>query len=109
MLRGLNEYKNDIFDAICKIEKCILNIMYEEFLEDSKTQDAIIRNLEIIGEAVKRLDDDFKNNTNISKNEWRNIAGMRDILTHDYFGVDIEVVWDVINNKLLKLKNAVEV
>lgn len=70
-------------------------------------QDATIRNLEIIGEAVKRLSDDFKSrNTNIP---WRNIAGLRDVLIHDYMGVDLVNVWNVVQLNLPALKKAIMV
>jgi uncharacterized protein with HEPN domain len=66
----------------------------ESFFADRKTQDAVVRNLEIIGEATKRLSTPFKDaHPNIS---WKPIAGMRDKLVHDYFGVDLRLVWDVV-------------
>ncbi len=76
----------------------------ESFLADRKTQDAVVRNLEIIGEATKRLSPSLKEaHTNIS---WKPIAGMRDKLIHDYFGVNLQLVWDVVERDLpvLRLK-----
>ena len=65
-------------------------------------QDAVIRNLEIIGEAAKKIDKEFKNKyPNI---EWKKITGMRDVLIHDYMGVDVVIVWMVIKNRLPQLK-----
>ncbi len=70
------------------------NINEDDFIRDSLIQDAVIRNLEVIGEAVKKLDNDFRSEH--SQIPWKNIAGMRDKLIHDYIGVDILAVWGVI-------------
>lgn len=74
----------------------------ESFLADRKTQDAVVRNLEIIGEASKRLSPSLKDaHTDIS---WKPIAGMRDKLIHDYFGINLKLVWDVVERDLPALK-----
>ena len=78
----------------------------DEFIHDNKIQDAVIRNLEIIGEAVKHLSDDLRNpNSDIP---WKQIAGMRDELIHEYFGVDIRIVWNVIEHHLPALKEKID-
>lgn len=97
-------YLLHILDAIEKIESYTA-VGKETFLAASHWQDATIRNLEIIGEAVKRLSDDFKaRNTDIP---WRNVAGLRDVLIHDYMGVDLDNVWNVAQLNLPALKKVV--
>jgi uncharacterized protein with HEPN domain len=77
-----------------------------QFFTDRKTQDAVIRNLEIIGEAVKHLSEDV---TSAHPDvPWRQIAGMRDKLVHDYFGVDLELVWQVVEQELPSLRARVD-
>ncbi|OKY77557.1 MAG: HEPN domain containing protein [Candidatus Methanohalarchaeum thermophilum] len=75
-------------------------------MKNELVQDAVIRQLEIIGEASKKLSDDFRSKD--EEIEWRDIAGMRDKLIHGYFGVDLEIVWETINNELPKLKKEVQ-
>ena len=76
------------------------------FFADSKTQDAVVRNLEIIGEAVKRVSDQVK--LRYPAIPWKLIAGMRDKLIHDYFGVNLHLVWDVVVRELPRLDEAVK-
>ncbi len=75
------------------------------FLRDSKTQDAVIRNLEIIGEAVKNLSEECRQRS--PQIPWRRIAGLRDVLIHAYFGVKPETVWNVVERELPVLQGAV--
>ncbi len=97
----------DINEAIKRITTYTYRIDYKEFWEDIKTQDAVLRNIEIVGEAVKNISADFKlRHENI---EWKKIAGMRDRVIHFYFGVNWDVVWDVIRNKLPDLEKEIEV
>jgi len=71
---------------------------YEDFLDDRKTQDAVIRNIEIIGEATKNLSNDLQDS--YSEIPWRDMAGMRDKLIHHYFGVDNRLVWSAAHKEL---------
>ena len=92
----------DISEAITRIERYTAGLTLDAFLADTKTQDATVRNLEIIGEAVKGLSSDFK-----KKHQdvpWQAIAGMRDRLIHDYAGVNWDIVWDVLQTKLPELR-----
>lgn len=104
--RGSIESLNDIKEAIKRIEIYIGKTDYEEFLRDIKTQDAIIRNLEIMGEAAKNFSADFKKK--YRDIEWKKISGLRDKVIHDYFGVDWDIVWDVIKNRMPALLEQVE-
>lgn len=74
----------------------------DNILEDEMLNKALVRSIEIIGEAVKRLPDDFKITYNLV--EWKKIAGTRDMMIHHYFGIDYEIVWDIIKNKIPFLK-----
>lgn len=76
------------------------------FLSDRKTQDAVLRNLEIIGEAVKQISPEIK--SQYSQTRWREISGMRDKLIHEYFGVNLDIVWEVVGQDLPDLKNTVD-
>ena len=74
---------------------------YESFLDDERTQDAVIRNIEILGEAAKNISEDSRQKYDDIL--WKNIAGMRDKLIHDYFGVNLDIVWNVIQTDLPSL------
>lgn len=104
--RGDIEFLTDIKEAIKRIEAYIDKLDYKEFLQDIKTQDAVVRNLEIIGEAVKNITSDFKKKyKNI---EWKKLAGLRDKIIHYYFGVNWDIVWDVIKNRLPEFKISIK-
>ena len=96
-------YMNHIKKAIQKIEKYIFEINFEVFNSNTMIHDAVIRQLEIIGEATKNLSEDFiKIYPNIP---WKLIAGMRDRLIHQYFGVDLKAVWKTVKEDFDLLKN----
>ncbi|MBL7156308.1 MAG: DUF86 domain-containing protein [Candidatus Pacebacteria bacterium] len=94
-----------ILESIIEIEKNINNLSKNEFLDSTMIQDAVVRRLEIIGEAVKNLPNSIKNK--YLEIPWKKIAGMRDILIHQYFGVDVVLIWKIINQDLPKLKKQI--
>ena len=96
--RGSLELLNDIKEAIRRIEVYIKEISYEEFLKDIKTQDAVVRNLEIIGEATKNISDDLKKD--YTQIPWKKLTGIRDRLIHHYFGINYDIVWVVAKEEL---------
>jgi uncharacterized protein with HEPN domain len=91
-----------ILESIDEAERHIKDITKDEFLKDVKAQDAVVRRLEIIGEAAKNLPATFKNKYPYVP--WKKIAGTRNILVHEYFGVDLNLVWEMIKRDLPKLK-----
>ena len=95
-----------ILESIGEIEKNTKNISEDEFLNLVTIQDAVTRRLEIIGEAVKNLPISFRNK--YPKIAWKKIAGMRDVLIHEYFGVDMDLVWKIAHKDILKLKKQIE-
>ena len=100
------EYLLDISEAIKRIELYVENLDYQNFLKDIKTQDAVLRNIEIIGEAVKKLSRNLKiERKNI---QWKEIAGMRDKVIHFYFGVNWDIVWKTMKDKLPKIEEHIE-
>jgi uncharacterized protein with HEPN domain len=105
-VRDILLYVRDILNAIESIESFITGMEYEAFSSDDKTVSAVIRKLEVIGEAVKQLPDDFR--TEYPDIPWKQIAGMRDKLIHFYFGVDPLIVWQTVKNRLPELKAVME-
>ena len=93
----------DILDAIDRISSYVEGMTYEDFLADRKTQDAVTRNVEIIGEAARSLSEQFKQEH--SSIPWQDIVGMRNVIVHHYFGILPDVVWDVIENELPSLRS----
>ncbi len=94
-----------ILESIAEIEKSTENISKDEFFDTIQIQDAVVRRLEIIGEAVKNLPISFKNQ--YPKTPWKKIAGLRDVLIHEYFGVDINLVWKIVNKNIPKFKKQI--
>lgn len=98
MPRDSRVYLEDILEATRKIASYTARLSKAAFLEDEKTFDAVVRNLEVIGEAVKKLPEDLR--AEHAAVEWKKIAGLRDILIHEYFGLDAEIVWDIVQTKV---------
>ena len=93
---------DDMLDAISRIEQYTKNLSYKIFSDDQKTIDAVVRNLEIIGEAANRLPEDFKERH--SEIEWYKIVGLRHRIVHEYFGIDIQIIWQILNSDLPELR-----
>ena len=93
-----------ILDEINNIEQFLLDKDFDSFVVDIKTGKAVERSLDIIGEAAKNLSEEFKEKT--KEIPWRNVAGLRDKIIHHYFDVDHEVIWEIIQTDLPKLKQA---
>jgi uncharacterized protein with HEPN domain len=91
-------FLEDITESLSKINRYIKGMEYSDLAKDEKTVDALIRNLEIIGEAVKNIPDAIRKK--YPEVEWKEAAALRDVLIHDYFGVDLESLWDTIHNNL---------
>jgi uncharacterized protein with HEPN domain len=92
-----------ILGAIERIESYTKDMSEEDFMKNFLVQDGVMRNLEIIGEASKKISGGVKNQ--FSDIPWKQIAGMRDKLIHDYFGIDLKAVWSVVEQDLAVLKN----
>jgi uncharacterized protein with HEPN domain len=105
MPRDFSVYLEDILVSIAKIRRYTAGFSAEAFAADDRTLDAVVRNLEVIGEAVKQLPLALR--AHEPGVDWQKIAGLRDILIHQYFGVDTDILWDVIQGKLPRLEGAV--
>ena len=103
--RPASLFIGDILEAILKIERYTDHLTRETFAADDKTVDAVVRNLEIIGEAANRLSADVK--ARKPEVEWSKIVGLRHRIVHDYFGIDLDIVWRILRDDLRELKAAV--
>lgn len=104
MSRDHRLYIDDILSGIASIREYTSNISFPEFSRDKKTQDAVVRNLEVVGEAANRLTESIREST--PEVEWRKIIGLRNILIHEYFGISLPIIWDIVENKLDILEHA---
>jgi len=92
------DYLADILEAVEKAQRFVQGLSYEQFAADDKTTFAVIRALEIIGEAAKRIPPEMRRQ--VPDLPWKEISGMRDKLSHDYFGVNLQVVWRTVTEDL---------
>jgi uncharacterized protein with HEPN domain len=105
--RADRDLLSDIQESVRRIREYSTGMTYERFLADTKTQDAIVRNLEIIGEATKSLSAELR--AKYPDVPWRGMAGVRDRLIHHYFGVNLDIVWDIVAGELPELELQVEI
>ena len=104
--RDFLDYLDDVLQNMEKVEVFTKGMSFEEFKQDEKTAFAVIRALEVIGEAVKRIPSNICDN--YPDIPWKDIAGMRDVLIHDYFGVDLQTVWETIKKNIPSIKPSIE-
>lgn len=102
MKREIGDYIEDILKAMNSSEEFVKGLNYEEFVKDTKTIYAVTRALEIIGEAAKKIPNETRENyPNIP---WKKMAGMRDKIIHEYFGVRLELIWETIKKDIPRIK-----
>ena len=104
MPRDVRLFLDDILESLKKIRDYTIGMDYDAFIKDPKTQDAVVRNLEIIGEAAGRLPENIR--TAAPEIEGPKIVALRNLLAHEYFGISLPVVWDLIQNKLDPLESS---
>ena len=106
MKRTYKLYLNDILQAIERIEKYTTGLNFDDFSKNNMIVDAVVRNFEIIGEAAKHIPPEIKEQQ--SQIQWKEMAGMRDKLSHNYSGIDIEIVWKTAKKRLPELKRTIK-
>ena len=106
MKRDYRLYLEDMLEAMDKIERYTRGLTFEQFSGDDKTVDAVIRGFTILGEATKNIPSTLR--TRYPDVPWKDIAGMRDKLVHEYFGIRYEVLWETIKKRLPTLRSLIE-
>ena len=105
MKRDARVYIEDILECISKIEEYIKGVSEEDFYKNTQIQDAVLRRLEIIGEAVKKIPEEVR--SNYPEIPWKEMAGMRDVLIHEYFGINMKRTWKVAKEDILELRGKI--
>lgn len=106
MIRDARDYLVDILRSIDEVLEFTRGFTFEDFIVDVKTRNAVIRSLEVLGEATKQIPDVVRERANSVP--WKRMAGMRDKLIHEYFGIDLGIVWVVVNEELPPLRPNIE-
>ncbi len=106
MRRSYKLYLEEILSSTNKIQKYVGDSSFEDLLKDEMKIDAVVRNFEIIGEAANKISQEIKEK--YPSIEWRKISDFRNILAHEYFGIDYEIMWDIIKNKLPRLQKDIQ-
>ena len=104
MSRDYRLYLEDIIESSDKVQRYIKGLEYEKFASDEMVMDAVVRNLEVIGEAAKNIPPAVKKKH--PEIEWKKVVGLRDIIAHGYFGVNTRIIWDIVINKVPEVKNS---
>lgn len=104
--RDYRDYVKDIIDSIDEMKNFINGMNFEAFAKDKKTINAVVRSIEVIGEAAKKIPKTLRDKH--PDVPWKKMAGMRDKLIHEYFGIDIEILWKVAKDELPPLKSLIQ-
>jgi uncharacterized protein with HEPN domain len=106
MPRDYKVFLEDIRDAIAKVRRYTSGLGLIGFAQDEKTVDAVVRNLELIGEAAKNIPEEVR--ARYTQIDWRRVTGLRNILIHQYFAIDVDILWDIVQNKLPDLEKEIQ-
>lgn len=104
--RSNKDLLTDIIESIDKIFRYTEGMKFDDFMQDERTADAVVRNFEIIGEAANRIEEGL--HSQFPEVEWRRIIGLRHRIAHDYFGIDYNIIWEIRETKLADFKQQME-